>query len=341
MRTGGHNISLLVAIFVIGVFPSLTLAETETVDCAKAEKYVNEIAPLMHKLDLRRMAYTRAVKLCPKKIAYRRKLVDLLEKMVMMARKDLNSGANISGKDFVEMVEWKDQLLDSAEVQFEELAKLDPTNYEVWLGLARIYFLQGRYQKAKSACERALRHAPADKGLRKAIDGLKAQFQEGAGDIRRSEDILAQFKKASVSTASKYMGFKDTTAVGVVLNNRQRFSNILFAENSSSVNNPKAVNQLKEIGKALRSKSLKGYKFVVEGHTDNRGEPKKNKRLSKARAEAVKSYLVKEYDIIPDRIVTQGFGLQRPRVPNDSPKNWKLNRRVEIEFLGTANKRME
>ncbi|MGA2192863.1 MAG: OmpA family protein [Nitrospirota bacterium] len=47
---------------------------------------------------------------------------------------------------------------------------------------------------------------------------------------------------------------------------------------------------------------------TIEGYTDNVGQDKLNMQLSLKRAEAVKQYLVNNFGISPDRLVTRGLG---------------------------------
>lgn len=306
-------------------------------DCAMADRYANEIAPVAQKLDLKRMALAKAVELCPQDQEYRRRLAGVLEKMVVYIVQDLNSMAGESETDFSSKLEWKDDLLDSAVQQYEKLSEAGETDHEIWLGLARMYYLQGRYNDAAGACEQALSKSPDNDELKSAINGLKKMLDQSDGDFKNSQEILAGFKSAGEASASKYMGFKDETALRSVVCNRQRFNNILFAQNSALIKSGEAKKQLKEIGRALKSKGLDGYKFIVEGHTDNRGGEEHNMRLSRERARAVKEYLVEEFKVQPNRIVTRGFGFKRPRVPNDGPDHRRLNRRVEIDFVGRAD----
>jgi len=71
--------------------------------------------------------------------------------------------------------------------------------------------------------------------------------------------------------------------------------------------------------------------FKVEGHTDSFGSDQYNLDLSQRRAETVKSWLVENMSIDPERIQTQGYGKSRLLVPGDrSVEEQQLNRRVEI-----------
>jgi outer membrane protein OmpA-like peptidoglycan-associated protein len=71
---------------------------------------------------------------------------------------------------------------------------------------------------------------------------------------------------------------------------------------------------------------------LIEGFTDNTGSDATNIKLSQERADAIKNLLVAK-GISPDRVVTQGYGSQYPRVANDTPAGRQQNRRVEIVVL--------
>jgi outer membrane protein OmpA-like peptidoglycan-associated protein len=70
----------------------------------------------------------------------------------------------------------------------------------------------------------------------------------------------------------------------------------------------------------------------LEGHTDNRGDAKKNLELSQQRVDKIKSYLVSK-GISARRVKGKGFGGSRPIATNDSEEARKLNRRVEFRIV--------
>lgn len=70
----------------------------------------------------------------------------------------------------------------------------------------------------------------------------------------------------------------------------------------------------------------------ISGHTDDVGDAEANQRLSLARGEACRAYLV-ERGVDPDRIETVGYGEARPLVTNDSPEGRRTNRRIEVREL--------
>ncbi len=71
----------------------------------------------------------------------------------------------------------------------------------------------------------------------------------------------------------------------------------------------------------------------VEGHTDNVGPAAYNKGLSARRAAAVVRYLVGK-GLAADRLVAEGFGLERPIATNETALGRARNRRVEFTILG-------
>jgi outer membrane protein OmpA-like peptidoglycan-associated protein len=70
-------------------------------------------------------------------------------------------------------------------------------------------------------------------------------------------------------------------------------------------------------------------KIELAGHTDNRGIPSQNVKLSQARVDKVKSYLVSK-GIEGKRISGKGYGGSKPIASNETEETRQLNRRVEF-----------
>jgi outer membrane protein OmpA-like peptidoglycan-associated protein len=93
---------------------------------------------------------------------------------------------------------------------------------------------------------------------------------------------------------------------------------------------------LKQAADVLRQRA-RGT-VTVEGHTDSKGTPAYNQRLSERRAKSVQQWLVEREGLRNVRFATKAFGAERPVAPNakpngaDDPEGRQKNRRVEIVF---------
>jgi outer membrane protein OmpA-like peptidoglycan-associated protein len=76
-------------------------------------------------------------------------------------------------------------------------------------------------------------------------------------------------------------------------------------------------------------------KIEIQGHTDNRGDPKANKKLSEARAKAVVAWLA-GHGVAAARMTATGFGDERPLDTNATEDGRKANRRVEFHVTQTS-----
>ncbi|WP_313567208.1 OmpA family protein [Empedobacter sp.] len=82
-----------------------------------------------------------------------------------------------------------------------------------------------------------------------------------------------------------------------------------------------------EIANALKKDNA--LKISIEGHTDNSGDAKHNKKLSNDRANAVMQKLI-TLGIDKTRLSAIGYGAEKPLVANDTEENKAKNRRVEL-----------
>ena len=79
---------------------------------------------------------------------------------------------------------------------------------------------------------------------------------------------------------------------------------------------------------AMKSDRLASTRFTIEGHADPRGNDEHNLKLSQARAEAVRSYLLSQHGLAAERVNAVGKGSSALMNPSDpaAPEN----RRVTI-----------
>ncbi len=69
------------------------------------------------------------------------------------------------------------------------------------------------------------------------------------------------------------------------------------------------------------------------GHTDAVGNLETNIALSRARAEAVRLYLIERLDVDPGQVSATGIGYLAPRATNETEDGRETNRRVEAVLL--------
>lgn len=89
---------------------------------------------------------------------------------------------------------------------------------------------------------------------------------------------------------------------------------------------PQAQERLREVVGALKEDSRR---ITIVGHTDSKGSDESNRKLSEARANAVRTFLAKE-GIAADRVTTMGAGESEPVADNATSEGRANNRRVEM-----------
>lgn len=105
--------------------------------------------------------------------------------------------------------------------------------------------------------------------------------------------------------------------------------NVTFATNSSDIN-AGFYSVLNGVSMVLKEFD----KTVVEvaGHADSTGQAASNMTLSQRRATSVSGYLAAQ-GIDTQRIITVGYGQERPIASNDTVEGRAQNRRVEITLV--------
>lgn len=93
-----------------------------------------------------------------------------------------------------------------------------------------------------------------------------------------------------------------------------------------------ASNDLLDQVAAVLTQHPEMLKVEVQGHTDNRGSAALNKKLSQARADAVKKAMVQR-GVSADRLVTKGYGPDKPIDDNGTDEGRQRNRRVQFLIL--------
>lgn len=102
--------------------------------------------------------------------------------------------------------------------------------------------------------------------------------------------------------------------------------NVLFEQSKTELL-PQSYEELDLVVAFLRANER--VRIELSGHTDNRGIPGQNVKLSQARVDKVKAYLVSK-GIAAKRIQGKGYGGSKPIASNDNEETRQLNRRVEF-----------
>ena len=82
-------------------------------------------------------------------------------------------------------------------------------------------------------------------------------------------------------------------------------------------------------------------RIEIGGHTDNKGKPDLNLKLSQARADTVMNFLRRRYTLPDTMLSARGYGQTRPIAPNLSEIGRSKNRRVEFKVLNTEALKIE
>lgn len=115
----------------------------------------------------------------------------------------------------------------------------------------------------------------------------------------------------------------------VAVGNVIRLDNLIFQVGRTKIS-PESYEELDVVAKMMNDNT--NMVIQLEGHTDYQGDAKDNLKLSQARVDAVKSYLVTK-GIQKNRMKTKAFGGSQPLSRDDTPEAHRMNRRVELRIL--------
>jgi OmpA-OmpF porin, OOP family len=102
--------------------------------------------------------------------------------------------------------------------------------------------------------------------------------------------------------------------------------NVEFDTNKAIVKE-KYRNEIKKVADFM--KTYPKTTAVIEGHTDNVHTAEYNQKLSQARADSVRQYLINNFGIKASRLTAVGYGLTKPIASNSTEEGKQKNRRVQ------------
>ncbi len=112
--------------------------------------------------------------------------------------------------------------------------------------------------------------------------------------------------------------------------NMQLQGDVLFDTNEAVIK-PSAKDTLDKV--AIVLSAFPNNKVTVTGHADSRGSDAMNLKLSRDRAEAVKTWLLAKSGASSERVISIGEGEEAPAASNATSDGRQLNRRVDITVI--------
>ena len=116
----------------------------------------------------------------------------------------------------------------------------------------------------------------------------------------------------------------------LIAGGKVRLENIYFETNKATLL-PESERTLNEAGDALEKFAY--LRIEVQGHTDTRGSALHNMKLSQARAESVRQYLLDHFHLKPENLVAKGYGKTQPETKERNDEERLRNRRVVLRVL--------
>ncbi|HEX5733627.1 MAG TPA: OmpA family protein [Blastocatellia bacterium] len=190
---------------------------------------------------------------------------------------------------------------------------------------------QGEADRAHNDANHAIQQAATD---RDAMNRAQIETAAARAEAERARLDTQAMKQQSDAQKRLYISLSEILetrreARGLIVN----LSDVLFDFNQATLK-PGAREKLSKLAGILLAYPG-AYRMQIEGHTDAVGSQGYNLKLSEARAEAVRDYLIGAA-LPADRVVAVlGFGMLRPVPTNDTPEGRRTNRRVEIVISDT------
>ncbi len=252
--------------------------------------------------------------------------------------------------------------------ELRKLLEKAPQCGEVWEALGDYYYGKKVWNEAKDSYEEALKLLPGKNKIisrlqelrpkvtalikdekellayKRGIGGTTHSMSGSASDVASPPSQDAGEERIMIASAreNKSAPSKKTTERRVKLASKpdspsrqavrpkaEKVGLIINFDYDSSQLTPESKKLLSGFAEVLNGE-LAGGRFLVQGHTDNKGERQYNKQLSMARAKSVKYYLSSR-NVDPARLQVQGFGMDKPIYDNDTEEGRAKNRRVEFE----------
>ena len=169
-----------------------------------------------------------------------------------------------------------------------------------------------------------------DLSTQQIINGLKAPKTRSLASSNAGPAPLSTADAAVIDRVRKTRALStaDRDEVQQIAQSRPSVDVEIYFDYNSAALSPKAAPQLNSLGQALTSQDLAGSVVMLGGHTDAKGGDDFNQGLSERRAETVKKFLIDNYHISSDTLISTGYG--KRELKNATDPFAAENRRVQI-----------
>lgn len=224
---------------------------------------------------------------------------------------------------------------DTAEHLLNQALDLNDKNPYALLNLGVVYQETQRYEKARELYQAVIDQDPSETAVSTNVQGYSGRKlsdiasinlgnlpSESTGDVQAGEDVDLDGDGvpndldlcAGTPMNAEVMANGCWALIGV------------FPPGGTDIG-PSVHAQLDQVVTILQENPL--LRLEIQGHTDNRGNPSANQRLSDDRAISVMQYLLQK-GVASERLEWAGYGPTRPAASNDTAEGRKQNRRVEL-----------
>lgn len=195
--------------------------------------------------------------------------------------------------------------------------------------------IKGRVLDAKTSqviAAQVLFASDTENESRKAMRGLYEVVLSASKSYHvtiESQGYISSYQTLNLSSNQSGILEVDFRLQPIEIGATVNLKSVLFKQSSTELL-PESKEELDVVVSFMKTNP--NVKILLAGHTDNRGVHKQNVKLSQARVETVKEYLVQK-GIAGKRISGKGFGGTKPIASNESDESRKLNRRVEFTII--------
>jgi outer membrane protein OmpA-like peptidoglycan-associated protein len=176
-------------------------------------------------------------------------------------------------------------------------------------------------EAAARQVEESRRRALAQSALHTAQREMQGELSAAQARVQL-ERLQREQAVAAMQRVQRFADVREEARGKIITLN----GSVLFTS-GTAVLLPTARQRLDEVAEALQTE--RGAGFLVAGFTDSSGSPEQNLRLSQARADAVRTYLI-DRGVSEDRIQAVGRSDAEPIATNATAEGRANNRRVEI-----------